>query len=158
MSQFQITIKQINVCDMIILFGHVLFMYTFYYIIIEEMIKWARNIISYFLIQILEVITIHIQILSFIDYIAIAWVLLKVIYGKISSRHTYQNKWLRFIPTIIMHAFTCAITFCSKICVNCLRLGYNDRLTTKNILVPQSLSNCKMTYKQPHNNITNTSW
>ena len=57
---------------MIILFGHVLFMYTFYYIIIEEMIKWARNIISYFLIQILEVITIHIQILSFIDYIAIA--------------------------------------------------------------------------------------
>ena len=43
------------------------------------------------------------------------------------------------LSTIIMHAFTCAIMFCSKICVNCLRLDYNDRLTTKNILVPQSL-------------------
>ena len=62
------------------------------------------------------------------------------------------------LSAIIMHALTCAITFCSKICVNCLRLDYNDRLTTKNILVPQSLSNSKMTYKQPHNNITNTSW
>ena len=61
------------------------------------------------------------------------------------------------LSAIIMHALTCAITFCTKICVNCLRLDYNDRLTTKNILVPPSLSNCKMTYKQPHNNITNTS-
>ena len=137
MSQFQITIKQINVCDMIILFGHVLFMYTFYYIIIED--NSYSNTIFYRLYS---------YCLSKIK--SNLW--------KISSKHTYQNKWLRFIPTIIMHAFTCAITFCSKICVNCLRLGYNDRLTTKNILVPQSLSNCKMTYKQPHNNITNTSW
>ena len=140
---------------MIILFGHVLFMYIFYHIGIEESFNLlSLHIFSYKC----KVATTYIPILSSIDFIAIAWVLLKVIYGKISSRHTYQNKWLRFIPTIIMHAFTCAITFCSKICVNCLRLGYNDRLTTKNILVPQSLSNCKMTYKQPHNNITNTSW
>ena len=33
---------------------------------------------------------------------------------------------------LCMHSHTCAITFCSKICVNCLRLDYNDRLTTKN--------------------------
>ena len=42
---------------------------------------------------------------------------------------------------LCMNWVTCAATFCSKICVNCLRLDYNDRLTTKNILVPQSLSN-----------------
>ena len=59
------------------------------------------------------------------------------------------------LSAIIMHALTCAITFCSKICVNCLRLDYNDRLTNKNILVPQSLSNDRndtKTTPQQHNN------
>ena len=59
------------------------------------------------------------------------------------------------LSAIIMHALTCATIFCSKICVNCLRLDYNDRLTTKNILVPQSLSNDRndtKTTPQQHNN------
>ena len=34
------------------------------------------------------------------------------------------------LSPIIMHASPCVTTLCSKTCVNCLRLDYNDRLTT----------------------------
>ena len=65
--------QTINVCDMIILFGHVHSMYIFYYIIIEVSLL---NIITFdhFIFSYIdkEVITMNNHILPFTDFIVIA--------------------------------------------------------------------------------------
>ena len=52
-----------------------------------------------------------------------------------------------------MHAVTCTITFCSKkFCVNCLRLEYNDRLTTKNTLSDKTATQTAPRHEQQNIN------